>query len=301
LAQECIYSDAAIEHAVVEFEMTMAFGTAYERGHALGNLGANVVMGVAMGGGMSSARIAVEALAIGITEAGTAEGLGIAINQGLREAPALAAEIALTEKLVEPAWRVGLRTKEPIKRYVATFRELVGNEVGAIGDIEAIAERAALATKGEPNIVENFLGQVSRESVAARIEETARNISTKTLGNGTKIVEESLFRPYKGASKLGHAFQNHADRNPGLWGKVTGKADSWLEQGINHYKEILDAPGDIQLIKRTRIEKNTGNTIETSFYEKRLPDGRGVRFRQDGTFETFWTKCIWKKLSFGKR
>jgi hypothetical protein len=45
-------------------------------------------------------------------------------------------------------------------------------------------------------------------------------------------------------------------------------------------------PGKFDLVATTKTAPS-GRVIESTFFEKRLPDGRGVRFRLDGNFETF--------------
>ena len=124
-------------------------------------------------------------------------------------------------------------------------------KIGAIGDIERLAEKAVRATKGE-----------------------------------FKIVEHSINEVYKDSTKLGHAISKHSGRKPGIWGKVTGDKSTWHEQGLRHYEEIMNGPGKFELITTTKTAPSR-RAIESTFFEKRLPDGRGVRFRLDGNFETF--------------
>lgn len=146
---------------------------------------------------------------------------------------------------------MGVAAKESLKKYVAAFKKIADNEVGAIGNIEKLAENAARIAKGE-----------------------------------FKIVETSINEAHKDSTKVGHAFSKHAGKKPGVWVKVRGDKSTWHEQGLRHYEEIINGPGKIELITTTKTAPS-GRIIESTFFEKRLPDGRGVRFRLDGNFETF--------------
>lgn len=47
---------------------------------------------------------------------------------------------------------------------------------------------------------------------------------------------------------------------------------------MKHFNDVLEGPGEFK-----SITTSEGKT----FLEKRLPDGRGVRLNQDGTFKGF--------------
>lgn len=70
----------------------------------------------------------------------------------------------------------------------------------------------------------------------------------------------------------------HAGRNPEIWGKVAGNPSTWHNQGLQHFRDILRGPGSFQ-----RVTNSKG----TTFLEKMLPDGRGVRLQLDHTFKGF--------------
>ena len=83
--------------------------------------------------------------------------------------------------------------------------------------------------------------------------------------------------PYKGSTVVGHALSKHAGRNPEIWGKTTGSMDNWNDQAMRHFNEIVDGPGQFNLVTDKGI----------TFLEKRLSDGRGIRLNMDFTFKGF--------------
>ncbi|WP_218648752.1 hypothetical protein [Paenibacillus kribbensis] len=107
------------------------------------------------------------------------------------------------------------------------------------------------------------------------------NIGTKGTGNGVSrdtIIDSATQAKKGGETVLGHALQKHAGRNPDIWGKVKGGPDQINQTAQRHLEEIIDAPGDF-----VKVTNDRGIT----FLEKKLPDGRGVRLNQDGTFKGF--------------
>ena len=89
-------------------------------------------------------------------------------------------------------------------------------------------------------------------------------------------------KPGSDLTKLGHAFQKHANRNagtnPGRWGRVSGSNATKNHAGMKHFNDIINGPGKFQ-----KVTTSEGKT----FLEKRLSDGRGIRLNQDGTFKGF--------------
>lgn len=82
----------------------------------------------------------------------------------------------------------------------------------------------------------------------------------------------------KGLTEAGYQFQKHYDRVGAGWLKFINKnlkrdKLAWNRAGWQAFKEIWKAPGKFI---------NTG-----SFYEKRLPDGRGIRFQHNWVFKGF--------------
>jgi len=107
--------------------------------------------------------------------------------------------------------------------------------------------------------------------------------SAKKSGVGGKIGNtlKSAIEPAKPGSdltKLGHAYEKHGSRHPDRWGRVSGSNAAKNEVGVKHLNDVLDGPGKFE-------EITTQQGI--IFLEKRLPDGRGVRLNQDGTFKGF--------------
>jgi filamentous hemagglutinin len=90
---------------------------------------------------------------------------------------------------------------------------------------------------------------------------------------------ETAQEAHKGGEALvGHALQNHAGRNPDIWGKVKGGADQINQQAMKHIDAIIDGLGEFKMSTTDR---------GVQFMEKMLPDGRGLRLNQDGTFKGF--------------
>ncbi|KAA2295909.1 hypothetical protein FY526_28415, partial [Clostridioides difficile] len=63
-----------------------------------------------------------------------------------------------------------------------------------------------------------------------------------------------------------------------IWGRVRGGPEQINQVAQKHLQDILDAPGEFK-----KIANNRGIT----FLEKNLPDGRGARLNQDGSFKGF--------------
>lgn len=96
--------------------------------------------------------------------------------------------------------------------------------------------------------------------------------------NGLRTALKTASGAYKGSTLLGHALSKHAGRNPNIWGKVKGNPGTWHSQGLQHFREIVRGPGSFQWVT---------NSKGTTFLEKMLPDGRGVRLQLDHTFKGF--------------
>ncbi|WMT41982.1 hypothetical protein RE628_05960 [Paenibacillus sp. D2_2] len=104
------------------------------------------------------------------------------------------------------------------------------------------------------------------------------------MGNGVSrdtIINSATGVKKGGETVVGHALQKHAGRNPDIWGKVKGGSEQVNQTAQKHLEEIIDAPGDF-----VKVTNDRGIT----FLEKKLPDGRGVRLNQDGTFKGFIDK-----------
>jgi hypothetical protein len=126
------------------------------------------------------------------------------------------------------------------------------------------ADEAAAQLKKAPSEIE--LMYLAIEQRAARNAEKAA------------LSASSAQALYKGSTVAGHALSKHAGRNPEIWGKVSGSMDTWTAQAMRHYNDIVNGPGSFV---RTTSPKGA------SFFDKFLPDGRGIRFNLDGTFKGF--------------
>ena len=91
-------------------------------------------------------------------------------------------------------------------------------------------------------------------------------------------VLKSAQAAYKGTTRVGHALSKHAGRKPDLWGKTRGAQAEWNAQAMSHLRAVFRGKG-----KFKKVTTDKGQV----FYEKRLPDGRGVRLNRDYTFKSF--------------
>ncbi|AZK47334.1 peptidoglycan-binding protein [Paenibacillus lentus] len=160
--------------------------------------------------------------------------------------------------------------------------------------------------KTNPDPVNNSLDNKGKDELRARVEanieqsaaareasrfdeylkkekELLEAIEKKNEGMGNGVSRNTIINSATQAKKggetvVGHALQKHAGRNPEIWGKVKGGSDQINQTAQRHLEEIIDAPGDF-----VKVTNNRGIT----FLEKKLPDGRGVRLNQDGTFKGF--------------
>ena len=143
-----------------------------------------------------------------------------------------------------------------------------------------------------PSVGRELLSKLHPRNFELRVAglgSTGGNISIVRVGGGaaraiglgvrnTATALRSASETYKGTTRLGHALSKHAGRNPDIWGKVTGNPSTWHNQAIQHFREILRSPGSFQ-----RVTNSKG----TTFLEKMLPDGRGVRLQLDHRFKGF--------------
>ncbi|HEY0891480.1 MAG TPA: RHS repeat-associated core domain-containing protein [Cellvibrio sp.] len=106
-----------------------------------------------------------------------------------------------------------------------------------------------------------------------------------TLSQAKNALKSGNATDKGGLSQFGKQLEKHMDvnnpkRNPDTWGggPLKGGNGAKSEQGYNQFREIFNAPGSFSL------KANHNGTV---FLEKWLPDGRGVRLNQDGTFKGF--------------
>lgn len=123
-----------------------------------------------------------------------------------------------------------------------------------------------VGVKKTPNLRHDAGGDGGRgENIGVRVSsDTIINSATQAKKGGETVA--------------GHALQKHAGRNPDIWGKVKGGSDQINQTAQKHLEDIIDAPGDFVTVTNDR---------GITFLEKKLPDGRGVRLNQDGTFKGF--------------
>ncbi|TQR39824.1 hypothetical protein C7Y47_02025 [Lysinibacillus sphaericus] len=120
------------------------------------------------------------------------------------------------------------------------------------------------------------------EKDVKELGEYIKNIDKGTVNaisvNRDTIINSATQAKKGGETVVGHALQKHGGRHPDIWGKVKGGSDQINQTAKKHLEEIINAPGDF-----IKVTNDRGIT----FIEKRLPDGRGVRLNQDGTFKGF--------------
>ncbi len=82
-----------------------------------------------------------------------------------------------------------------------------------------------------------------------------------------------------GLTRAGRALQKHAARYPARWLTQATTATEYNAEGQRILSEILD--------NSTQYTKEYARTLGQDAYIVRLSDGRGVRIKLDGTFDTF--------------
>jgi RHS repeat-associated protein len=101
-------------------------------------------------------------------------------------------------------------------------------------------------------------------------------------GAGSVNINEALEtaqQAHKGGETLaGHALQKHAGRNPNIWGSVKGGAEQINQLAMKHINDIINGSGEFKIF-------TTGRGVQ--FWEKMLPDGRGLRLNLNSTFKGF--------------
>ncbi len=81
-------------------------------------------------------------------------------------------------------------------------------------------------------------------------------------------------------SRAAHAYSKHAGRKPEIWGKPKGNNQNLHNQGVKHFNEVFDGPGKF-------VKTPVKGKPNAHFWDKRLPDGRGVRLQGDLKFKGF--------------
>lgn len=90
---------------------------------------------------------------------------------------------------------------------------------------------------------------------------------------------ETAQQAHKGGETIaGHALQKHAGRNPNIWGSVKGGSEQINQQAVEHINDILNGLGEFKIFTTDR---------GIQFWEKILPDGRGLRLNLDSKFKGF--------------
>ncbi len=141
-----------IENAMYEFNMTMAYGTAEERGFALGELGANILL--TMGGAEVSqaTRVAFAGVA---AKVGRNEALGTALNQSIRASEALAPELTATDRMIEQG-------RDAVRRNLQVYREVRTGYRNAVNGITETAQRM-IAEGHSEEVVARHVHELRRE------------------------------------------------------------------------------------------------------------------------------------------
>ena len=113
--------------------------------------------------------------------------------------------------------------------------------------------------------------------VAGKGARAAKFIYNKPIDFAITLASAS--KKYKNSTILGHAWQKHLDRAKiNAWGKLKGNSDTWHDQALKHYNDIINGPGYFY-----KVYTEKGH----AFIEKRLSDGRGIRLDRDFTFKGF--------------
>ena len=98
------------------------------------------------------------------------------------------------------------------------------------------------------------------------------------------VVIDSANKPGKGGYETvgGHSLNKHSNRNPDIWGKLSGGPDAINKKALSIIKEILASDKVFKI-----VESNN-----RKFYEIMLDDHRGIRLNMDMTFKGFIDQLI---------
>jgi hypothetical protein len=198
--------------AVYQFEVTMACGTATERGYALGEFGANVLLAVAGGEGVAGVRATIEGIATKITRSG-AEALGTALDASLKASEVLAPEMAAIQaevnKILESAASLGRELKGGVNFKLAprVTEQLVDSRLGNIaGKLDEAklntllnapgAQRFLDANSGHINIIQQVEDKLLRITVT-RDQFKVISVGPIRPSGLTNGIENARFIPLK--------------------------------------------------------------------------------------------------------
>ncbi len=92
------------------------------------------------------------------------------------------------------------------------------------------------------------------------------------------IVINSANAPGKGGYETvaGHSLNKHSNRNPNIWGKLSGSSQDINSKALSIIHEISDSDKLFKIVES-----------KVSFYEIMLDDNRGIRLNMDMTFKGF--------------
>ena len=199
------------------------------------------------------------------------------------------------EKYRDFYWKVrgdNLKPDNPTSAELATYNARERIRLESLAKQAATGIIPALLAGGVGKIIngkEKTAGKVPEPSDGDMSSQTAKpretadrlpdirppetHIGDRNIETATTSAQEA----YKGSTIAGHALSKHAGRNPEIWGKMSGSMDTWNEQAMTHFEDIMHGPGEFQQVTQSGI----------SFLEKKLNDGRGMRLNMDGTFKGF--------------
>ena len=155
----------------------------------------------------------------------------------------------------------------------------------AVDDTETIEDWLRLQKKNDDisgGSGVNFKGAVDADDIPAIRASGGSVVADVSEGAGKVDINKALEtaqQAHKGGETLaGHALQKHAGRNPDIWGSIKGGAEQINQQAMKHIDDIINGAGEFKTFTTDR---------GVQFWEKMLPDGRGLRLNLDGTFKGF--------------
>ena len=153
----------------------------------------------------------------------------------------------------------------------------------AVDDTETIEDWLRLQKKNDDisgGSGVNFKGAVDADDIPAIRASGGSVVADVSEGAGKVDINKALEtaqQAHKGGETLaGHALQKHAGRNPDIWGSIKGGAEQINQQAMKHIDDIINGAGEFKTFTTDR---------GVQFWEKMLPDGRGLRLNLDGTFK----------------
>jgi hypothetical protein len=229
----------------------------YERGLAV--FGA--VVGIVTGGvGAAPAKAALKGL--------------VAMSKLAHQTKIGATAMKAATRLAWSGLKIGLKTKEELEELIKTVARPLGNEVGAIGDLEKAADSTGKALKLGAKTPTGIKIYSRVETALATLPEkfNIRFIREGTDANKIAIIGRSMGSQEKGAlgvRDVANALESRAGVKPRIFDPSEG---AWLEfmAEVKKYREVIGNPTanlPEQLVRESKAFKENAKWVEDGIKE----------------------------------